>query len=263
MPLQIVTPQANQQFWIDATPAMPTIACTARITGVQPDPTATASFTWSIDITDVVAVSTCASSRAGTCSQVVNAPNVVGGSWTPAFRGIQGGTAVITATVLQGGVQLQAQVQVQIRGRNPARATVTQQLGGAGTTADRIGCHESGRAQFDGAGMPLLGPGGDVGIMQLCNPAATCGQRWSWAANVAAGLALLAQKEAAARTHLNAHRVQGQYPNDQGLADAQVLQRETMQRYNGRPPYWAWNAATNRWEARPQTNYVALVLACQ
>lgn len=261
MPLVIARPTANTRFDIDSTPRMPAIQCEARITGVQPDPTAASRFDWSIEITEAVAASTCASARVGSCRLTVSERNVVGGRWTPRFTALQGGDAVITATVQHGGATLRAQVTVQVRGRNPPAQLITNRLGGRGIAGDRIACHESGRRQFANDGLPLRGPGGDVGVTQLCNPAATCEQRWSWAANVDAGAALLRDKEAATRRHLNQHQVNGRYPNDQGLGDAEVLLRETIQRYNG-GSYWRWNAAVNRWEAGPPNDYVARVLAC-
>ncbi len=261
MPLVIARPAANTRFEIDATPQMPTILCEARITGVQPDPTPTTSFDWSIEITEAVAPSTCASARVGNCRVTVSERSVRGGSWTPRLTVFQGGDAVITVTAQHGATALQAKVSVQIRGRNPAAQAITNRLGGRGTAADHVACHESGRRQFGNDSMPLLGPGGDVGVMQLCNPAASCEQRWSWAANVAAGATLFAEKDAAARRYLNQHIVQGRYPNDQNLADADVLLRETIQRYNG-GSYWRWNGTANRWDASPPNQYVARVLAC-
>ena len=260
MPLVIVQPTPNTLFSINASPQMPAILCQARITGVQPDPTPKTLFDWSMQITESVQASTCASSRVGNCSLVVDPQSVPGGSWTPVFRAIQGGTGVIAVRAIVQGVSLQASVNVRIRGTNPAALAITGRLG-TGTAADRIACHESGRRQFDGTGMPLLGRGGDVGVMQLCNPAANSGQRWSWIANADAGVALLAVKSAAAKTHLNQHQVQGHYPNDQNLDDADVLLRETIQRYNG-GAYWTWKAERARWEATPPNGYVASVLAC-
>lgn len=261
MPLTIVQPVANARFNIDAAARMPVIRCQARITGVQPDPTANTLFNWSIQITENIQQSTCPSSIIGNCSLRVNQQNVIGGNWTPAFNTVQGGDAIITVNATHGGTVLRAEVSVLIRGTNPAAATITTRLGGAGTAGNRIACRESGRRQFDADGMPLLGPGGDVGVMQLCSPAATCLQRWSWTVNVDAGLALLRLKEAAARTYLNQHRVNGHYPNNRNLNDAEVLLRETIQRYNG-GRYWTWNTTANRWEANPPNHYVANVLAC-
>jgi hypothetical protein len=264
VPLIIVQPAPNAQFNIDAIPRMPTIQCQARITGVQPDPTANTSFNWSAQITEIVRHSTCASSNVGNCQMSVNGANVRGGMWRPAFDGIQGGDAVITVAATIQGAVVQAAVNVRIRGTNPASAIVRQQLGGVGSSCDHIACVESRWRQFDGAGMPLLGPGGDVGVMQLCGPtAASCAQRWDWTANVGAGMALFNQKQNEARVHLDHHRVEGHYPNDQGLDDADVLQREAIQRYNTGSSYWRWNAPHNQWVSHPPNHYVATVLACQ
>jgi hypothetical protein len=261
MPLNIVGLAPDALFYIDITPRMPSIRCEARITGSEPDPTEGTLFNWSIKITDVVPASGCASSRLGSCTQVLNGQNV-GGVWTPVFKDIQGGEAMISVRATIHDEVLQASVNVKIRGANPPVADITARLGGAGKAGPRIAFHESGNRQFDETGMPLLGPGGDVGVMQLCNPAATCRQRWSWIANVDAGLALVTEKENAAQHYLNQHRVQGHYPNDQGLSDAEVLLRETIQRYNG-GRYWTWDQTHNLWKMAPQNQYVASVLGFQ
>ena len=261
MQLNIIEPAPDALFQIDATPRMPIIRCEARIAGSEPDPTEATLFDWSIKITDVVRVSSCASSRLGVCTQVLNEQNV-GGTWTPVFKDIQGGDAIISVHTTINNAVLQASVNVRIRGANPAVEDITARLGGAGKAGPQIGCHESGNRQFDETGMPLLGPGGDVGVMQLCNPAATCRQRWDWTANVDAGLALIIEKERAAQNYLNHHRVQGHYPNDHNLNDAEVLLRETIQRYNG-GTYWTWDQTRNLWKMTPQNQYVASVLECQ
>ncbi len=299
--LTIVQPAGNAVFNIDTAPQMPTIMCQARINGVQPDPTANSQFDWSVQVTETITPSSCPSSTRGNCQLTVLGANVRGGNWTPAFPSIQGGDAVIILSTMYQGTRLQATVNIRIRGTNPASAMVTARLGGARTAADLIACRESGRRQFVADGTPVLGPGGDVGVMQLCNPAASCGQRWSWTANVDAGLALINQKQAEATRYLNQHQVNGHYPNNQNLSDADVLLRETIQRYNG-GAYWRWVAGAapgaapgvppglappgavpapargippvgaapgaapgvppGRWNASPPNNYVAQVLAC-
>jgi len=258
--LVIDQPTASTRFNISATPTMPTVNCRARITGLTHDPTPNTDFSWQIQVTEAVTSDSCASSRIGNCSSTVSQNNVRGGNWRPAFSAIQGGRAVITAAANVGGTALSTSVTVDIRGTNPGAASITAQCGGAGTDADRVTCHESGRRQFDGNGNPLLGPGGDVGVMQLCNPAATCSQRWNWSGNVNAGVALLGQKRNGATAYLNTHVVAGNYPNSPNLSNAAVLQRETLQRYNG-GRYWRWNTATNRWDPNPPNNYVANLLA--
>ena len=180
---------------------MPTVTCQVRINGVQPDPTPNSAFDWLIQITEAIAQSSCPSSKIGNCQLTVSEQNVHGGNWTPALPSIQGGDALITVSTTYQGKRLQASVNVRIGGTNPTAAIVSARLGGAGTAADLIACHESGRRQFVG-GTPILGPGGDVGVMQLCSPAATCEERWSRTANVDAGLALINQKQADATRYL-------------------------------------------------------------
>src|ERR1700730_8313943 len=138
MPLNIVEPAPDALFHIDTTPRMPSIRCEARITGSEPDPTEGTLFDWSIKITDVVRASGCASSRLGTCTQVLNEQNV-GGVWTPVFKDIQGGDAIISIRATIHNAVLQASVNVKIRGANPPVADITARLGGAGKAAPRIG----------------------------------------------------------------------------------------------------------------------------
>lgn len=68
MPLMIVLPTQDARFNIDTIPRMPNIACQARITGVQPDPTATTLFNWSIQITETVQLGSCPSTRIRNCN---------------------------------------------------------------------------------------------------------------------------------------------------------------------------------------------------
>lgn len=261
--LVIDQPAANTRFYIDATPQMPTINCRARITGATPDPTATTMFDWEASTTETVTKDSCASSKIGNCTSPPQKSSIVGGNLTPVFSDIQGGEITISARAKVGLTHaVSSSVVANILARNPGAAAITTRCGGAGSDTDQIACRESGRSQFNAAGdHPVLGPGGDVGVMQLCNPAASCLQRWDWTTNVDAGLALFAQKQAAARRYLNQHRVQGNYPNSLNLNNADVLRREAIQRYNG-GCYWEWNADTNRWVPNPPNNYVSNVLAC-
>jgi hypothetical protein len=259
--LVIQQPTANTVFNINATPQMPTINCSAIIQGVNPDPTSTTNFNWGITVLENVAGGGCASARIGNCTSSYQFSSQ-GGNLTPPLSTIQGGRTEIRAEADVGGSTLSSSVNVSIIGTNPGAGVVSTECGGAGTDADRIACWESRRRQFNANGTPLLGGGGDVGIMQLCNPAATCAQRWNWIGNVGAGVALLQQKRSAARRYLNHHQdANGNYPNDLNLNNTEVLQRETMQRYNG-GTYWTWNARRNRWEANPPNNYVNNVLSC-
>jgi hypothetical protein len=257
----IDAPARGSTFRIDATPAMPAIACRARITGVASDLTPTTKFTWRLTIREKSVAGTCASAGV-LCISSEDALDIIGGAWTPSLSTIQGGDLTITVRANVAGTTATATTTGMVLGTNPTIAAVTAACGGAGTDADLVACHESGRQQFNPNGMPTRGPGGDVGIMQLCNPAATCQQRWDWKANVAAGVALLNSKRASARARLRSHTPSGPFLNDQGMADADVLKRETLQQYNG-GNFWQWDPATNRWKSQPPNGYVAQVLSCR
>jgi hypothetical protein len=262
--LEITSPLPGETFNTDASPRMPNIPFVARIEGVEPDPTHRVPFEWQFEVVETVAGDTCASARIGECRERW-AESVTGGIWRPTFgRTIIGGEATLRVRARVHGLLLAADVtNIHIRGTNPGAAAITARAGGAGTTGDRVACHESSRQQFDASGMPLLGPGGDVGVMQLCNPAATCQQRWDWTANVDQGLALFGDKQAAALGYLNNHRIDGNYPNSLGLSNAAVLERESIKRYNG-GHYWEWDDDVSQWVNNPDpgNNYVANVLGC-
>ena len=95
--------------------------------------------------------------------------------------------------------------------------------------------------------------------MQMCDPEATCRERWDWRANVARGIQLLQQKRNNALAYLNQHTVGGSYPNDKELEDSQVIQREAIQRYNG-GSYWHWDSTSNVWKKTSPNSYVERVL---
>ena len=260
--LEILNPTRCQIILIDATPRMPNIQCRARIKGYDPDPTSRLEFEWSLKNIENIGADTCASAGLGRC-RVTDNGETTGGSWQSNFgRVVQGGEATLAVKAAFFSRTLSNQQPLRIRGTNPAAAAITGRIG-AGGIEDNIACRESGRQQFDAAMMPLLGPGGDVGVMQLCNPAATCLQRWDWTANVDAGLDLFQDKIRIARAYLNRHTVNGNYPNNLGLNNREVLQREAVKKYNG-GRYWRWNAATSQWVAdpNPRNNYVANVLGC-
>jgi hypothetical protein len=263
--LEITNPLHDDVLYIDATSHMPAILCHVRVLGIQPDPTPIIPFDWQLVLTETVQNGGCPSARIGVCTTTRSDMRVVGGTWQPNFGNtIQGGDAQLSVSATVHGQRLTARAcTLHIRGTNPTTAAISTRLGGRGTDADRIACRESRRRQFTPAGMPLLGRGGDTGIMQLCSPEATCQQRWNWMANVDQGIALFGRKRAAARRYLNTHQVNGHYPNDQGLNDADVLRYEAIKKYNG-GRYWAWNSRTNQWETnpRPANGYVGNVLRC-
>ncbi|MGW7386563.1 hypothetical protein [Streptomyces sp. NPDC054794] len=258
--LTIVQPKAGvPPFLIDATPAMPVIACQAQITGIAPDPTPTTAFDWLIEIIEPQKRGSCASAGVF-CGSHEFGRGVVGGAWKPSLVEFRGGEARIRVTTTVGGVPLEAETRVAIIGANPPRAEIHKMCGGAATDIARIACHESGMEQFQSNGFPKLGPGGDTGVMQLCNPAATCDERWNWRANVQKGIALFNQHKAAARQYLDMHKIDSKWPNDKGMTNDQVLQREAIKRFNG-GVYWTWDETKAMWMAKPAGDYTDKVLA--
>lgn len=255
-------PSAASIHRIDVTPQMPAIPVRARIQGINPDPTVGTDFNWRALIREDIPRSTCASARLGVCESRVAQNGIRGGSWTPVFpTNIGGNVTFFVDTLLGGSLLVSNSINVEIRGNNPSPADITALAGGAGTDADRVACHESGRRQFNVDGTPLLGPGGDVGVMQLCNPSANCEQRWNWRANVNAGMVLLTQKRGQAIAYLNTHKDSaGNFPNSLSLSNNAVIQRETLQRYNG-GHFWVWNGVTHQWEPAPPNSYVSNVLS--
>ncbi|WKX69577.1 hypothetical protein [Streptomyces sp. XD-27] len=257
--LLIEQPKPFEVFSIDTTPAMPSIQCRARIGGVKPDPTPTVPFNWRIEIIEPPSAGTCPSAGVK-CAAGDQAFGVVGGAWTPSLTTFQGGDVRIKATATMSGNVLEAEVRVLILGKNPAPRDVYAMCGGRNTDMGRILCHESGLRQFGDNGYPKLGRGGDVGISQLCLPAASCEQRWNWRANVMEGIRIFGLHKAAARAYLDGHKADGKWPNERGMTDEQVLQREAMQRYNGKS-YWIWDEIAGLWKVVDKQKYPDVVLA--
>jgi hypothetical protein len=149
----------------------------------------------------------------------------------------------------------------------------SQQLRYHIATAGRIANVESGFHQFEAdPGTTRIVPkfnfginaqggrgrgDGGAGICQITPPSAD--EIWDWKANVKKGKQILAGARGAAVVYLNQHTQNGQFTNDLGLVDAEVVLREAIQNFNG-CHFWQWNAAANRWEARPPNTYVDSVL---
>ena len=134
-----------------------------------------------------------------------------------------------------------------------------EQLGGAGAPASHLARFLSALQQFDVQGMPYLGEHGEVGIMQLCDPAANSLQRWSWVHNLQAGKAQWQRLQGIAKAYLDQRRLDGRYPNNQSLSDGEVLLREVLQRFLG-GAYWQWNEQQSHWRANPPDDSVEKLL---
>ena len=139
-------------------------------------------------------------------------------------------------------------IYLRTRGTNPSRAAVSAALGGDMLRA--ICWRESTWRQFGANGKPLVNTNSngtaDWGLMQINQ--ATPEQRWNWKANVNRGAALLAEK----RTHANA------YLSKHPPVTAEMLENETLQRYNG-GTYYKWNESTSTWDVAPPNGYVAAI----
>lgn len=256
---------------ISEKPEMPPLAPLAvQIEGICPDPTPTTSFDWSVGIT--FDETSCTFGKTGvTFSDGFVASNVLGGTFSFSWPWIRGGDLVIAARAKVRDLLLEAIFRGTITGKDPAIGDVRTELGD--DTMRRIANVESGFHQFetdpqtgktvpkfnfhnDAQGRKGRGDGG-TGICQITPPSAA--EIWDWKANVAKGKQKLAAGRGAALTYLNQHAQNGQFINDLGLANAEVVLREAIQSFNG-GHFWQWNPAANRWEAKPPNKYVQLVL---
>jgi Glucodextranase, domain B len=264
--VEVYQPAANSSLYITADPQMPSVTAMARILGVTPDPTPTASFDWSLNISYT-------GPNGRQTSGQYQQSGVVGGSWmpyNPASATIRGGNAVFMASTVRAGQTLTgSSMGVQILGINPSHAQVNAALGGFPATS--IACWESLQrlAQFNGQGLPLFGGPNGYGIMQVDNPPVSDDGIWNWRENVSEGLGILAQKQQDAIGYPG--RVQAQYPHSNvpdfcalGWIDNQTghsyCDLETIQRYNG-GAYWHWNDSQMVWVRQPPNNYVQSVLS--
>ena len=233
---------------ISATPAMPTI--TATVTNAPSD----ATVSWSAQIAHTA--------PGGTCSggPQFNSPIATGSgtSFTPTFGGIYGGTLTVSARCSAPGYQSStAGATVTVNGTQPPTSSVVATIGTVGSpfeAADlrRIACHESpGLRQFQGSpGPPMFGPGGDVGIMQICYKR-TAAHVWDWKENISYGKRVLDDSRKSAKNHLNAEVARGATPYT-----TRYWREEAIHRYNAGTgdgnEYRIWAPASDgrpaRWE---------------
>jgi hypothetical protein len=146
-----------------------------------------------------------------------------------------GGTLTINATVNHSTVSM----ALRINGANPSVPLVTQYLstktGSAGF--DKVIGHESKFKHFDSKGEPIKSFDNGYGMCQLTRPTPNFEQVWNWKMNVDAGLALYAQKRAAALAYLS--------QSGRTYSDEQLV-RETVCRWNG-GRYHEWDGTVKKW----------------
>jgi hypothetical protein len=258
MILQINHPMPAQLFYIDAMGRMPMVRCEASLLDNR-NQAVTTPMQWSLQITDNIWPGACPSAKLGRQVMSLQGSSVGMGIWTPPFHTVCGGDATLTVSADYQGRVYRASVRFRIRGKNPSPDAVLERLGGEYSSLSHLARFLSALHQFDIQGMPQLGEHGEVGIMQLCDPAARSAERWSWTHNVAAGKALLQRAQGIAKAYLDQHRVEGNYPNNQSLGDNGVLQRETMQRFLG-GAYWQWDERKAQWQDNPPDDALEILL---
>ncbi len=134
-----------------------------------------------------------------------------------------------------------AAVRVRIIGENPTPQQVSDYLA-TKPNSDGFGAiiaHEAHSRHFTAAGEPIKSFDNGYGMCQLTSPAPTFEQCWSWKLNVDAGLALFAQKRAAAVRHLS---------QSNRTYSASQLRYEAVARWNG-GPYHTWDGRA--WARNP------------
>jgi hypothetical protein len=150
-----------------------------------------------------------------------------------------GGSLTVVATA--GGSS--ATIALQVKGTNPAPADVAQ-FANSRPNSDGFASiiqHETKSKHFNAANEPIKSFDKGYGLCQLTNPAPTYEQAWNWKLNVDGGLALFAQKRAAAKTYLS---------QSGRTFTPEQLKFETVCRWNG-GPYHKWNAVAAKWERNP------------
>lgn len=274
MIIRIDHPLPGQIFYIDALGHMPALRFEACLLDADNQPVK-ASMQWELQILENIWPGACTTAKVGRQTVRLQGNSMGLGIWAPALASHCGGDAQLTVSASYRGENHQAGVSFKIRGTNPPPDMVMESMGGELSPSSRLARFISALRQFDVQGMPLLGEHGAVGIMQLCNPAATPQQRWSWVHNVQAGMGMLQRQEGIAKAYLDQHRRDAdtaeqttpstatananQYPNNKSLNDDQVMLREMLQRFLG-GPYWQWDETNRHWRANPPDDIVEKIL---
>src|SRR5215470_4556660 len=208
--LQFVSPADGTTFDIGpgtaATGAqMPVIQAEVFFQGLDPDPTATATFQWLVSIQFQ-----CADCRNGRAREINDqfGFTTIGGRASISFPRVRGGQLTIAVFVDLPAQSYRAQTnELHVRGVNPPVDQVNAACGSK--IVQKMVMHESGCRQFNAprAGgiseCPLFSGDrlGGVGLFQVTNPPPTPDDHWDWRANITHGLQILAQKQAAATSY--------------------------------------------------------------
>jgi hypothetical protein len=215
--MKITSPALNAVFAITADPKWPSIVFQTDATGLH-------SWQWTISWNTY--------SKSGVETSPANqwdAANAISGL---------GGQLKVQATA-NGQSDT---VSVRVTGQNPSTQQVTAYLASqAGSDGfDKLLEHESKCKHFNAQGDPIKSFDNGYGMCQLTSPPPSFAQVWNWKLNVDGGLALFAQKRAAAI----------QYLTQQGRSyTADQLKYEAVCRWNG-GSYHVWDAK-NGWVRDP------------
>ena len=223
----LLNPPVNGKYLITDVPEMPLIRARAQVVGPIPNPTATTTFTWGVDLNAI--------RRNGALvpysSYVVQSAQTLGAadytlSFTDASAFMGGRLAITAKAVVDTQLTVGQKDNLEIQGTNPRRAVLRSQVD---TSVDsrtfselissdvkdalkRIACQESRQAQFVGApdggiGSVLLSSDNrdGVGIFQITtavtplinNPQIA----FNWRMNVNAGASVFAEKAKFARNY--------------------------------------------------------------
>jgi hypothetical protein len=184
---------------------MPVIQAEVRLTGLDPDPTATATFQWVVSIE--FQCSDCRNGRAREINDQFGF-TTIGGKATINFPRVRGGQLTIAASVNLPAQSCSTQTnELHIRGVNPPVDEVNAACGIE--IVQKMVMHESGCRQFnaprDGgvSECPLFSGDrmGGVGLFQITNPPPAPEDHWDWRANINHGLQILAQKRVSASNY--------------------------------------------------------------
>ncbi len=262
--------KSPDNFRINTTPKMPAID--ARATNIFPGAGSTAiGWTAKIDYRSV------GSSCSG--GPNFNSPIIAGGgtSFSPIFPGFFGDKLTVGATCSAPGFLSSSRVKTEtVKANNPGKAHIQSVIGNVGAPFDagdlkRIACVESNQRQFNN-GLPFLGGGGDVGIMQICFQRQTQ-HFWNWKNNVSTGRGRLTgdslnfANSVPRRVRNERVRGMGPFPAATNFTNAQK-RREAIHAYNAgtninADGFWQWNNTLRQWVATPQggqPGYAASVL---
>ena len=227
--VDLMSPPAQNQYAITATPLMPTIQATAKVASVSPDPTLSTTFTWTPqdsvqdgkkanhDYSSYFTQSSTTTGAAQYSLRVTPSTTLVGGTLTLKVSALVSSSAATgsntTATITGSNT-------ATIVGTNPQRSTIQSliaatvpslSLDGLQSTDvidvnERMTCQESQQRQFNaaangGIGPVYFAPDNGIGIAQLTDPTYFSDPNFlfNWKSNTQRGLSLYGSKIPAAK----------------------------------------------------------------